>query len=96
MKSRGRVWDLWLAGTVGSFAALETYALVTGRIPPLTAVLRSHMGIAPRKRHGRVAPVLFLAFFGWLTAHLVEFQLRQAVEACRRLMLALAVSRPTR
>ena len=76
MKPSIRVWDVWLAAVVGSFAALEVYSLRTDRFPTLTRTLRAHLGIAPRARHGLVAPVAFLMFWAWLTAHLVELQIR--------------------
>jgi hypothetical protein len=82
-----------MAATIGSFVALEVYALMSAKYPTLSEVLRSHLGINPRARHGTVAPVLFLGFWAWLTKHLVEWQLREWARSSRSLFFSLALGR---
>ncbi|MFA7264924.1 MAG: hypothetical protein WC054_01235 [Candidatus Nanopelagicales bacterium] len=96
MKSSTRVWDAWLAVTLGSFVTLEVYAFRTGRFPTLTRALQLYLGINPKARHGRVAPVLFMLFWAWLTGHLTEVEIRRAPGLSRRLFLVLESSHTPR
>lgn len=64
-------WALWLGATVASFAAMEAHAVSTRRQPTLSGALRSWMGHDPVKPHRVVASVAWLAFWSWLTGHLL-------------------------
>jgi hypothetical protein len=67
----GKVWDVWLVVTVGSFAALEAAALIRdGEPATLSAYIRRAAGLAPRCRHSHLGRSLILAFFGWAAIHL--------------------------
>lgn len=64
-----KVWATWLAATVVTFAAVEAHAVHSRRIPTLSHCLRSWLGLAPVKPHGRIGAAGFALFFGWLIAH---------------------------
>lgn len=64
-------WALWLGATVASFAAMEAHAVSTRSQPTLSGALRSWMGHDPVKPHRWIASALWLAFWGWLTGHLL-------------------------
>lgn len=55
MTRRVDPWPVWLVVTTATFAALETLARWSG----------TH----PRKRHGSLVPLAFLAGAAWLTSH---------------------------
>lgn len=62
-------WKAWFVGTLSSFAVLETLAFRRGTFPTLSATLRNWLGVHPRRRSGRIAPLIFAAFWLWLAAH---------------------------
>lgn len=64
-------WAAWLVATVATFAAMEAHAVTTRRQPTLSGALRSWMGHDPVKPHRVVASVGWLAFWSWLTCHLL-------------------------
>jgi hypothetical protein len=64
-------WAVWLTATVVSFAAMEAHAVSTRRQPTLSGALRAWMGHEPVKPHRWLASMLWLAFWGWLTGHLL-------------------------
>lgn len=66
-------WSVWLTATLGSFVAMETRALVKGDIPTLSECLARWSGVHPRRRHGSVVPLVFLAGCGWLVVHVVTW-----------------------
>ena len=66
-----KTWALWLGATVATFAALEAHAVSSRRIPTLSHCLRAWMGHEPVKPHRVVASIAWLAFWGWLTGHLL-------------------------
>lgn len=66
-------WSVWLTTVVGSFVAMETRALVTGDIPTLSECLARWCGVHPRRRHGSVAPLAFVAAAGWLAVHVATW-----------------------
>lgn len=66
-------WSVWLTATVGSFAALEARALLRGDVPTLSECLARWGGVHPRRRHGPVSTVAFLAGAGWLAIHVATF-----------------------
>lgn len=74
--TRQRAWSLawaaWLAGTLGSFAWLETAALRRRCHPTLSATLRRWLGVHPRTPWGRLALVAFIAFWSWLCVHIAR------------------------
>lgn len=65
-------WPAWLAAVLVSFGALEAAALRRNAFPPLSAYLRHLLGITPRRPLGRFAPAAFVAFWAWLTVHLIK------------------------
>lgn len=67
-------WSVWLTATVGSFAAVEARALVRRDIPTLSECLARWAGLHPRRRHGVVVPLLFVAGCGWLVVHVATWQ----------------------
>ncbi len=64
-------WALWLGATVASFAAMEAHAVSTRRQPTLSGALRRWMGHDPVKPHRWLLSALWLAFWSWLTCHLL-------------------------
>lgn len=64
-------WAVWLGATVATFAAMEAHAVSTRQQPTLSGALRLWMGHDPVKPHRWVASALWLAFWSWLTAHLL-------------------------
>lgn len=69
MTRRVDPWPLWLVVTTATFAALETRALTRRDIPTLSENLARWSGTHPRKRHGSLVPLAFLAGAAWLTSH---------------------------
>lgn len=68
-----RKWAVWLTGTVGTFAVLETKAL-RGRMADkpsgtLTATMRRWLGINPRARRRFLLAPAFAAFTAYLYLH---------------------------
>ena len=70
---RANPWSLWLNTVVGSFVAMESRALVKGDIPTLSECLARWCGVHPRRRHGSVAPLAFVAAAGWLAVHIATW-----------------------
>lgn len=66
-------WSVWLTATIGSFAAMEARALVKGDIPTLSECLARWSGVHPRRRHGSVAPLAFVAGAAWLALHVATW-----------------------
>jgi hypothetical protein len=62
-------WPVWLITVTATFAALETRALTHRDIPTLSENLARWGGTYPRRRHGSLVPVAFLAGAAWLTVH---------------------------
>lgn len=67
-------WPVWLVAVTGTFAALETRALLRRDIPTLSENLARWSGTYPRRRHGSLVPMLFLAGAGWLATHIATWQ----------------------
>lgn len=67
-------WPLWLVAVTGTFAALETRALLRRDIPTLSENLARWSGTYPRRRHGSLVPMTFLAACGWLVVHVATFE----------------------
>ena len=65
-------WAVWLVGTVSTFAALETWAYHTQRMPTLSRTLQRWMGVEPRNRWGTISPFVFAAAGTWLTWHIAR------------------------
>lgn len=65
-------WACWLVGTVGSFAALETVAYRTNRLPTLSRTLQRWLGVEPRNRWGAVSPFVFMLGGSWLSWHIAR------------------------
>lgn len=66
-------WSVWLTATVGSFTALEARALVRGDIPTLSECLARWSGVHPRRRHGTIVPLAFVAGATWLAIHVATW-----------------------
>lgn len=67
----GRVWDAWGVAALGSFAALETYGLVTeGSDATLSTYLRRRAGLLVPCRHTRWGRLFLIGFAVWLVAHI--------------------------
>lgn len=68
-------WLLWLAATLLSFAAIETWALTTDHQRTLTASLRRVLGISPPNRRRKTFVPIFIgglvALVAWLIPHLL-------------------------
>lgn len=71
MRHPERVWHVWLLSLFGSLAGIETYALKTGKIPTLSAVLCQLLGVNPRRRWGRFALTALSSGCTLLIIHLV-------------------------
>ena len=69
--SSTKSWAVWLGATVATFAAMESYAVGSRRIPTLSHCLRVWLGVAPAKRHRHIAGLAFAAFWSWLVCHVV-------------------------
>lgn len=67
-----RTWHYWLAGVIGSFLAIEIPALRSGCHEPLSRVLSTILRCARGNPHRLVGPAVFLAFWSWLTWHVVN------------------------
>lgn len=67
-------WPYWLVLVTGTFAALETRALLRRDIPTLSENLARWSGTYPRRRHGSLVPMAFLAAAGWLTIHIAAWE----------------------
>jgi hypothetical protein len=65
-------WAAWLVGTVGTFAALETIAYRTQRLPTLSRTLRRWLGVEPRSRWGAISPFVFAAGGASLSWHIAR------------------------
>lgn len=66
-------WPVWLVAVTGTFAALETRALLKRDIPTLSENLARWSGTYPRRRHGSLVPMAFLAGCGWLVVHVAQW-----------------------
>lgn len=66
-------WPAWLVATTATFAALETRALIRRDIPTLSENLAHWSGSYPRRPHGDLVPVAFLAGAGWLVVHIARW-----------------------
>lgn len=90
--SRRRVsvspWSVWATATIGSFVAMEARALVKGDIPTLSECLARWSGVHPRRRHGGVVPVLFVAGAGWLALHVATWGTGSPLDKSQWLPLA--------
>lgn len=66
-------WAAWLAGTLGTFAVLETKALKARSVDKpsgtLTATMRAWMGLKPRHRRRYLLAPAFAAFCAYLWLH---------------------------
>lgn len=67
-------WPVWLVATTATFAALETRAISRRDIPTLSECLARWGGTHPRRTHGTLAPVAFLAAAGWLAVHVAGWE----------------------
>lgn len=65
-------WAAWLIATIASFAALETIAYRTSRIPTLSRTLQRWLGVEPRSRWGAVSPFVFAGAGAWLSWHIAR------------------------
>jgi hypothetical protein len=65
-------WACWLVGTIGTFAALETIAYRTQRLPTLSRTLRRWLGVEPRSRWGAISPFVFAAGGASLSWHIAR------------------------
>jgi hypothetical protein len=65
-------WGIWAFATAGSFAILETAALNRNYHPTLSTTLRRALGIYPRHWWGSGGLVALVAFWVWLTVHLLH------------------------
>jgi hypothetical protein len=65
-------WAAWLIGTIGTFAALETIAYRTQRLPTLSRTLRRWLGVEPRSRWGAISPFVFAAGGASLSWHIAR------------------------
>lgn len=72
-RKRVSPWSVWVTTVLGSFCALEARALVWGDIPTLSECLARWSGVHPRRRHGAVTPLVFLAACGWLALHVATW-----------------------
>ncbi len=64
-------WTAWLALSIGSFAALEVYGLVSeGADATLSHHLRRRAGLIEPCAHSRLGRLAICAFAAWLAAHL--------------------------
>lgn len=70
---RATPWSVWATATIGSFVAMETRALVKGDIPTLSECLARWSGVHPRKPHGSVTPLAFVAGAAWLAIHVATW-----------------------
>ena len=68
-----RAWAIWLTVTAGSFAVLEIAAF-RGHLPTLSRTLARWMGVREPGWWGQVSPPLFLAFWAWLTVHVLQYR----------------------
>ena len=68
------VWEFWAALVLASFGVLEYLAFRRRQHRTLSRALQSWLGVAPRRRWGRLGPLAFLG--GWivLTAHVVRLR----------------------
>ena len=66
-------WPYWLVAVTATFAALETRALLHRDIPTLSENLARWSGTHPRRRHGSLVPMAFLAGCGWLVVHVATW-----------------------
>ena len=66
-----RIWDVWLAVTVGSFAAIEITAIARDGIPAtLSFYLRRAAGLEQHCRHQHAGRAVILAGLSWAAVHL--------------------------
>jgi hypothetical protein len=65
-------WACWLVGTIASFAALETVAYRTQRLPTLSRTLRRWLGVEPRNCWGVISPFVFAAGGASLSWHIAR------------------------
>lgn len=67
-------WIAWLVTTAGSFAVLETWALLTKNT--LTSTLKRWLGINPPRRWRRISIPAFtwalVVFVGWFIPHITR------------------------
>lgn len=68
-------WSIWTAAVVVSFGALEGMALRRRCLPTYSRTLAGWSGCAPVAPRGRWMPILFLAFWSWLTVHVVRYRI---------------------
>ncbi|GII81227.1 hypothetical protein Sru01_62090 [Sphaerisporangium rufum] len=66
------IWLWWAGLTVGSFAVLETWALLSKQAgDTLSERLREWLGIYPVKHWRLAASALFIGFLAWFGWHIV-------------------------
>ncbi|HEY9415058.1 MAG TPA: hypothetical protein VIQ30_09895 [Pseudonocardia sp.] len=64
-------WTSWLALSIGSFAALEVYGLVSeGADATLSHHLRRRAGLLEPCPHTRLGRAAVVGFSAWLAAHI--------------------------
>jgi len=68
------VWLFWSATCASTFAYLELRAYYSGCRRTLSQALRDITGVNPRKPYGKVAPMIFALFGGWLTYHVLTLE----------------------
>lgn len=67
-------WHAFVAGTLTAFAVLEWAAFRHRRHRTLSRALQAWLGVAPRRRWGRLGPLVFAS--GWiaLTVHVLRLK----------------------
>jgi hypothetical protein len=67
-------WHAWVTGVLASFAVLEWLAFRRRTHRTLSRVLQDWLGVAPRRRWGRLGPLAFAS--GWiaLTIHVIRLK----------------------
>jgi hypothetical protein len=66
-----KVWIAWATSVVSTFVAIQSYAIATRRIPPLTSCLKLWCGVDPVKPWRWLGSGAFTVFFSWLILHVV-------------------------
>jgi hypothetical protein len=67
-------WELWAGLVLLSFGVLEYLAFRRRAHRTLSRALASWLGVAPRRRWGRLGPLAFVASWAVLVVHVVRLK----------------------